>query len=1490
MNVKRTLAAILAAATLTGSLGLSALAKEGETALPEVGEDTQAVFYVSPTGNAAGDGSEENPFGTLEQARDAVREINDDMTGDIRVILRGGTYTLDETLEFTSEDSATNGYTISYEAAPGETPVLSGGREITGWEEVGNGIYKTNVGDLRFRQLYVNGEYMPRATTRDVTKERPWSSDSNYFPANWDVQFYSSSSPDEGWAKLRVPTEYFDLSEIPEEDFGQVEILYLLGWSEAHLRLKDFTVDGSNQIVTFQENEERLLTTRHHHVLQNGDKWPMWLENALAFLDQPTEWFLNNQTGELYYMPQSGQSMDALTVTAPCLETLVEVKGTREEPVRNLEMHGITFQYSNWADYPNSHGLLNAQAGNFNIDKDWEPRSDIYDKNLQWVMRPAAGIYVSYTDNFVFERNIVENMGATGLDLHYGTRNSQIEGNIIRNISGNGIMIASYSPEDLEFHQPWNPEDSRDISRDDRIANNHIYNIGVDYMGCCAIAAGYVQAVTIEHNTIHDTPYTGITVGWGWHHNQTSPMQYNIIRYNDIYDTCKQMSDGGAIYTLSHQPGSQIVKNYIHDMNTVSSFQGTRNAAIFLDEGTSGYTVKDNVIENLQGNVRRIDRNANSNPITDNTQPLADVLQNAGVEPAYRDMLGQTGKTPVIEEAPETVEQGGTMILRGQNFGTEPGSVRLAAGELLYSATVESWTDTEITAVLPRTVDAGMAQVMVTSATGAVSEAVSVEITAQAGPYQVTDDFESYEAGEALPENTIWSGQNAATVTEWNEGKALKLDAQKEQNASAVLREQLKDYRLTFDVCFDTELPELGDGMYAILKDGQRLEWIDLYGVKTFTFGDRAQKVEMPIEKGQTYTIKVESEGDALRAKVWAKGENEPAEWTVSKSGVTNGETAVKLEFYTSGPVYVDNVSYEELDNTLPPDDGHGEALEIDFEAYAEGELATDETWLQSTTASVAKEEGNKFLRLTSNGANSVATLNGVYKNYDLSFDMRLDTELQEGQSEGLYLEFKQGEGSGNYLRLEILPEWLTAQGPCAIKHGPSTVLGSDPSIVPDYQKWYSVKLSVSGSTILFKIWEKNTQEPTDWMIACEGEGVDTGKISFQYYAANGTMSLDNIQVSNVNFDDVTTVKEIASAETLAGITAPVGTAFQALQLPETVQVTLKDSGAKETVRVVWDSTTYRANQVGTQTLIGELKTSYELQNPDHIRAEIEVTLESQVCDHSGGTATCVSPAICERCGQPYGEKDPDNHVGGTEIRNKKPATRFEEGYTGDVYCKGCEKLLEKGEVIPKKDGGIDWIPSVPDTKPSWELPFTDVAEGAWYYDSVYYAWQEDLIDGVTADKYQPDGSLTVAQAIKLASALHEMLNRGYVTLENGTANWYDTYVDYAVNNGIIEAKYQSYTKAQMDTAITRNEFVHIFHGAMDSYKAINDVKDNAIPDVKMTDAYADEIYDFYRAGILTGSDGAGTFNGKTTIKRSEVATILVRIYDDSMRETVKLP
>jgi len=253
-------------------------------------------------------------------------------------------------------------------------------------------------------------------------------------------------------------------------------------------------------------------------------------------------------------------------------------------------------------------------------------------------------------------------------------------------------------------------------------------------------------------------------------------------------------------------------------------------------------------------------------------------------------------------------------------------------------------------------------------------------------------------------------------------------------------------------------------------------------------------------------------------------------------------------------------------------------------------------------------------------------------------------------------------------------------------------------------------------------------------------------------------------------------------------------------------------------------------------------------------------------------------------------------HTEGKAVReNVVPATKDHKGsYDEVVYCKVCNAELSRvTKIIPKPDGddrpSFPTIPIIglPSTTPTF--PFRDVPASAWYYDAVKSAWKVHLIDGVTSTEFRPDENMTVAQAIKLAAVLHQLNYRSKVSLENGYPNWYSTYVDYAVNNGLIERAYGSYTAAQMNAAVTRAEFVHIFHAATDDLCDMNTVTDNAIPDVKTGDAFAAEIYDFYRAGVLTGSDANGTFHPTDSIKRSEVAAILIRMYDSSARKSIAL-
>ena len=184
---------------------------------------------------------------------------------------------------------------------------------------------------------------------------------------------------------------------------------------------------------------------------------------------------------------------------------------------------------------------------------------------------------------------------------------------------------------------------------------------------------------------------------------------------------------------------------------------------------------------------------------------------------------------------------------------------------------------------------------------------------------------------------------------------------------------------------------------------------------------------------------------------------------------------------------------------------------------------------------------------------------------------------------------------------------------------------------------------------------------------------------------------------------------------------------------------------------------------------------------------------------------------------------------------------------------------------------------------------FIDVPRDSWYYSSVYRAHENGLIDGVGGERFDPDSTLTVAQAIKLSAALHQLDRTGEVSLKNGAENWYDAYVSYAVANGILEERYAGYSREQMNAPVTRSEFVRILHGALEHYEQINTVADNAIPDVKLGDAFAAAIYELYRAGILQGNDTAGTFRPESTIKRSEAAAILLRMFEPSARKSFTL-
>jgi hypothetical protein len=141
---------------------------------------------------------------------------------------------------------------------------------------------------------------------------------------------------------------------------------------------------------------------------------------------------------------------------------------------------------------------------------------------------------------------------------------------------------------------------------------------------------------------------------------------------------------------------------------------------------------------------------------------------------------------------------------------------------------------------------------------------------------------------------------------------------------------------------------------------------------------------------------------------------------------------------------------------------------------------------------------------------------------------------------------------------------------------------------------------------------------------------------------------------------------------------------------------------------------------------------------------------------------------------------------------------------------------------------------------------------------------------------------MTYVEAIKLAACMHQLYTTGKVTLtDSPTGAWYDSYIEYARNNNIIDMNYMWSAPA------TRAGYMYIFaHALPDSaLPTINTVLDGSIPDVPMTHPQAAEIYKLYRAGIVQGVDTVThSCNPGSNIKRSEVAAILTRMMDATAR------
>ena len=582
------------------------------------GTSASGDIYVSPTGSDANPGTLTAPVQTMVKARDLARTRNSAMTQDLSVYLRGGTYPLASTLTFSNADSGTNGHYVKYVAYSGERPLITGGRLVTGFKDAGNGMFSASGVTSRFRQLYVNGVKAIRAREPDLG-------------ANGTPNFNRISGFDKSAHNVQVSSSYV----ASWNNLTKVEMHFMINWTDNVLRLASYSTSGNIASLKFQSAEDAILFTRPFPQLgytTTGRQQCFYFENALEFLDQAGEWYLDEVQNVLYYKPRPGEDMSAATVVAPTLETLLSVNGSSTaDQAGYLWFEGLTFAHSNYLR-PSQYGFLDGQAGQYNLSATTD--------NKQTVGRPAGGVIVTNANHVHFERNVFTQMAATGLDFVSGTHDDLIIGNVFKDIGGNGISVGKFTASDAtEFHIPYDPSDKNEICTRDTIKDNYVTNVTTEIQGACGIAAGYPRSIDIEHNEIAQANYTGISVGFGWS-TATNAMQTNKINYNNVHHIANILADGAAIYTLSNQsPSSEMQYNYVHDFSQ-SQWADYQIGGLYLDEGTTGYTVAHNVFANAPTSI--FQNKTGANTLTDNGGSSPGTISGAGIEPAYADIKTMT--------------------------------------------------------------------------------------------------------------------------------------------------------------------------------------------------------------------------------------------------------------------------------------------------------------------------------------------------------------------------------------------------------------------------------------------------------------------------------------------------------------------------------------------------------------------------------------------------------------------------------------------------------------------------------------------------------------------------------------------------------------------------------------------------------------------------------------------------------------------------------
>lgn len=472
----------------------------------------KADYYVAVNGNDSWTGAlpapnadkTDGPFATIARARDAIREMRTGtrLAQPITVMVRGGTYYLDETLVFGPEDGGTADCPISYVAWPGETPIVSGGKAIQAeWKPYQGKIQVCNIPEVKqgkwyFRQLSVDGKRQLRSRTPDKGEYLREDAVS-------ETSFKFGPGQMHNWHNL-----------------DDVEVLVFHSWNETRFRIK--SLNEADRIVQFRDPKAR------HTIGWNGAGGPnrYYIENTLEGVTQPGEWYLDRKSGQLYYWPQV-DDLSSCRFVAPILQELVRFEGNVEygKYVEYLNISGITFTDTDWQLPENGY----PDCG------------DVGDIVHPSTITYQAARFCKFTDNRI------KNTGAYALEVT-GDGNL-IAGNEIFDTGSGGIISRSYGKE-------------RNVITRNHI--HHCGIVYPSAVGINIDDGGGTVTHNLIHDITHSGIYARHWATATQPKERRNQEQGLAIEFNEIFDVVLNINDGAGIFI--RDSNIVINNNLIHDV------------------------------------------------------------------------------------------------------------------------------------------------------------------------------------------------------------------------------------------------------------------------------------------------------------------------------------------------------------------------------------------------------------------------------------------------------------------------------------------------------------------------------------------------------------------------------------------------------------------------------------------------------------------------------------------------------------------------------------------------------------------------------------------------------------------------------------------------------------------------------------------------------------------------------------------------------------